>query len=62
MSCPICGAATLHRYRPFCSGRCADIDLGRWISGAYVIEGDAADDAVPAVPSDAEDDAPPRKT
>lgn len=35
--CPICGAPTQHAVRPFCSPRCADIDLGRWVSGAYVI-------------------------
>lgn len=26
-------------YKPFCSKRCSDIDLGRWLNGAYVIEG-----------------------
>ena len=33
--CPICGRAGAQRYRPFCSRRCADVDLGRWFSGAY---------------------------
>lgn len=37
-SCPICGKATEHRYRPFCSKRCADVDLGRWFQGVYRIE------------------------
>ncbi len=41
--CPICGAPTQHAVRPFCSARCADIDLGRWISGAYVIAGGQSD-------------------
>lgn len=37
--CPVCqGAADAH-YRPFCSRRCADIDLSRWLRGAYVIAG-----------------------
>jgi endogenous inhibitor of DNA gyrase (YacG/DUF329 family) len=55
--CPICGAPTLYAVRPFCSPRCADIDLGRWVSGAYVIGGhaDADEDgdgaAVPTGPS-----------
>jgi endogenous inhibitor of DNA gyrase (YacG/DUF329 family) len=31
------------RFRPFCSRRCADIDLGRWFKGDYVIPGPAAD-------------------
>lgn len=35
MTCPICGKATVATYRPFCSRRCADIDLGKWFSGAY---------------------------
>ncbi|MCE2564890.1 DNA gyrase inhibitor YacG [Komagataeibacter sp. FNDCF1] len=33
--CPICGQAAQQRYRPFCSRRCADVDLGRWFSGQY---------------------------
>lgn len=37
MSCPICGKETSDRYVPFCSKRCADVDLGRWLSGAYSI-------------------------
>jgi endogenous inhibitor of DNA gyrase (YacG/DUF329 family) len=35
--CPICRAETLHRFRPFCSQRCADIDFGRWVKGTYRI-------------------------
>ena len=35
--CPICGRPTEARYRPFCSPRCADVDLARWLSGAYAI-------------------------
>jgi endogenous inhibitor of DNA gyrase (YacG/DUF329 family) len=41
--CPICGKPSVHAVRPFCSARCADIDLGRWVSGAYVIAGGQAD-------------------
>ena len=37
MSCPICKAETVKAYRPFCSRRCADIDLGRWFSGSYAV-------------------------
>ena len=33
--CPICGRETLPETRPFCSKRCADVDLGRWFSGHY---------------------------
>jgi len=35
--CPICGKPVVHRYRPFCSRRCADVDLNRWLSGVYVV-------------------------
>lgn len=55
MACPICGKDAVPRYRPFCSKRCADIDLGRWLTGSYVIpgdEGEAAEQLPPAAPSD----------
>jgi len=35
--CPICGKATDPDLRPFCSKRCADVDLQRWLSGRYAI-------------------------
>lgn len=35
--CPICGKAAVEKYRPFCSKRCADVDLNRWLTGSYVI-------------------------
>ena len=34
-SCPICSAPAARRFRPFCSARCAEIDLGRWFGEAY---------------------------
>ena len=40
IKCPICGKAAVYPYKPFCSKRCADVDLNRWLSGAYVIETD----------------------
>ena len=43
--CPICGKPAVHEFRPFCSKRCADIDLNRWFKGSYavpVIEEDAS--------------------
>lgn len=33
--CPICDDPSTQRYRPFCTKRCADIDLGRWMTGRY---------------------------
>ena len=37
MTCPICKKETDPKYRPFCSRRCADVDLGRWLTGSYAI-------------------------
>jgi len=37
MTCPICASESDPKYRPFCSRRCADADLGRWLSGAYAV-------------------------
>lgn len=37
MNCPICAGATVAKYRPFCSRRCADRDLAQWFNGAYAI-------------------------
>ncbi len=52
MSCPICEKDTDQKYRPFCSKRCADVDLGRWMNGSYVIPGEPLEDAedTPATP------------
>jgi endogenous inhibitor of DNA gyrase (YacG/DUF329 family) len=35
--CPICGKPTDPLRKPFCSKRCADVDLHRWFSGAYAV-------------------------
>ncbi|AWM87593.1 DNA gyrase inhibitor YacG [Microvirga sp. 17 mud 1-3] len=45
--CPICGKPTNPDFRPFCSKRCADVDLQRWFSGRY---------AIPAVEDDEDRD------
>lgn len=45
MSCPICGKPTATGYRPFCSRRCADVDLGRWLTEGYSIPAAAEDDS-----------------
>jgi len=44
--CPICGKLPLQEFRPFCSKRCADVDLNRWFKGTY---------AVPVTENDDED-------
>ncbi|SLN54491.1 zinc-binding protein [Roseovarius litorisediminis] len=37
MTCPICERDADTRFRPFCSKRCADIDLGKWLDGTYAV-------------------------
>lgn len=48
--CPICGKPAVPQHRPFCSDRCADVDLGRWLNEEYRVPtneapGDLAGDA-----------------
>lgn len=51
MSCPICGKATEAAWRPFCSRRCADLDLARWLGGGYVIPGQSGEEDLPDAPA-----------
>ena len=46
--CPICGRPAQDESRPFCSPRCAQVDLGRWLTGGY---------AIPAGPEPTQDNA-----
>ncbi|HEY5410845.1 MAG TPA: DNA gyrase inhibitor YacG [Caulobacteraceae bacterium] len=51
--CPICRRPSTEAYAPFCTKRCADIDLQRWFSGAYAIAAsEAEDDAQPPEPDE----------
>jgi endogenous inhibitor of DNA gyrase (YacG/DUF329 family) len=43
-SCPICGKPSTEAARPFCSDRCRDVDLNRWLSGSYAISGRSDED------------------
>lgn len=43
--CPLCDKPTETRYRPFCSARCKQVDLGKWLNESYVIPGE---ETVPA--------------
>ena len=43
-ACAICGKPQTAALRPFCSKRCADIDLNRWLKGGYVIPGKLLED------------------
>ena len=40
MTCPICKKMTSENNSPFCSARCKDIDLGKWLIGGYVLAND----------------------
>lgn len=51
--CPVCGKPLETRFKPFCSRRCADIDLGRWFKGEYAIPG--APENPPSAPRDEDD-------
>lgn len=42
--CPTCKAPSVAAYRPFCSRRCADVDLHRWLTGGYAIPATETDD------------------
>jgi endogenous inhibitor of DNA gyrase (YacG/DUF329 family) len=52
MHCPICGKSAVEDYRPFCSKRCADIDLGKWFSGSYSVDGRVEDEGDGSVAND----------
>ncbi len=43
MSCPICKKDTDPKYKPFCSKRCADLDLGKWLNESYTIPAEEED-------------------
>lgn len=49
MSCPICAEPADARFRPFCSRRCADLDLGKWLTGAYAIPSHEPEDIEEAI-------------
>lgn len=44
MACPICDAEPNTAFRPFCSKRCADVDLAKWLGGSYAIPSENPDD------------------
>jgi endogenous inhibitor of DNA gyrase (YacG/DUF329 family) len=54
--CPQCGKPVEARFAPFCSARCQQIDLGRWLKGDFVIPGkpdeERAPPACPAAPDE----------
>jgi hypothetical protein len=42
-ACPICRKPAEAKFRPFCSARCADVDLGRWFTESYAVPAAAPD-------------------
>lgn len=52
MTCPMCKKASDPDFKPFCSKRCADLDLGKWMSDSYAIPGEPADQAEDNPPSE----------
>jgi endogenous inhibitor of DNA gyrase (YacG/DUF329 family) len=44
--CVICGKPINPTYRPFCSKRCADVDLGKWFNESYAVEGEENEDGM----------------
>lgn len=49
MSCPICEKETVAAFRPFCSKRCADLDLAKWMNGSYAVPSQDPEDIEAAV-------------
>ena len=60
VDCPTCGKKVewteANKYRPFCSKRCADVDLSRWLKGSYAIPAVELDDPDDAAPEDEDQD------
>ncbi|GAA6164467.1 DNA gyrase inhibitor YacG [Pelagimonas sp. KU-00592-HH] len=49
MACPICRKDTVQAYRPFCSKRCADVDLGRWFGEEYAVASQDPEEQIEAL-------------
>lgn len=50
--CPICGKPSQQKFHPFCTARCAQVDLNRWLGGHYAIPAETGDG--PSDPQEAE--------
>ena len=58
--CPICSRPAVERYRPFCSKRCADVDLGRWFGERYRVPVEEEPDGSAGEDNEADPGQPPR--
>lgn len=62
MSCPICAKPTEAAFRPFCSKRCADVDLAKWLGGGYAIPSTDPEDIERALDAlEQGEDTPPQR-
>lgn len=46
--CPMCKKKSTEEYKPFCTKRCSDIDMGCWLKGGYSIPGHDGEANIPA--------------
>jgi endogenous inhibitor of DNA gyrase (YacG/DUF329 family) len=56
--CAICGKPQVAEFTPFCSKRCSDVDLGRWLKGNYVVPGRDVDESERPASQSPDDEAP----
>lgn len=54
--CPLCGKPSQQKYHPFCSARCSDIDLSRWLGGRYAIPAEEEPDPGDELPDPKRDE------
>lgn len=47
LQCPVCRKPAVEKFKPFCSQRCADVDLGRWLTEGYAVAAKGPDESVP---------------
>lgn len=45
--CPICSKPSAPEFKPFCSARCKQVDLGRWFGERYAVPGEPVDPEAP---------------
>lgn len=53
-ACAMCGDPVQAEYAPFCSRRCADVDLNRWLGGVYRVQTEEEPDPGEPIPVDLE--------
>ncbi|MGB9153671.1 MAG: DNA gyrase inhibitor YacG [Alphaproteobacteria bacterium] len=54
--CPICGKPAVEKTKPFCSPRCATLDLGRWLGEGYRIPATENPEESTSLPNQNEDE------